>query len=323
MPIVIDCPFCERKLRVPDDLMGQKVKCPTCGTTFEAAPRPVSAPEPALAPSSAPSPTPPPPTPEQGAPPAPSSPTEHTAGLTTQDTAPRPETPAIGATQVCPFCGETISKNATRCRYCEEDLTSEGEDDEEEDDRPWEHGHPAMVRRDCDPHRGGLVLTLGIVGLVTSVIGAPCYGIGALVGIPISLTALVMGWSDQKRMKLGEMDPMGQGQTQGGWICGLIGLILGILVILGWACMIIYMVFFFRAVAKMTPPPGPVPGPPPAPITKPMQPVNPPQVQQQDKAAPVIPDKVPPGKVPPPAPGKVPSPPKNPAGAPKDKVQAP
>lgn len=34
MPEIIACPDCERTLRVPDDLLGRKVKCPSCGITF-------------------------------------------------------------------------------------------------------------------------------------------------------------------------------------------------------------------------------------------------------------------------------------------------
>jgi predicted Zn finger-like uncharacterized protein len=37
MPIVIQCPSCERRLRVPDHLLGKSVRCPTCQTTFQAA----------------------------------------------------------------------------------------------------------------------------------------------------------------------------------------------------------------------------------------------------------------------------------------------
>jgi predicted Zn finger-like uncharacterized protein len=36
MPEVVTCPKCERQLRVPDELIGQRVKCPTCGTNFTA-----------------------------------------------------------------------------------------------------------------------------------------------------------------------------------------------------------------------------------------------------------------------------------------------
>src|SRR5207302_593089 len=36
MPEVIQCPKCNRKLRVPDHLLGKKVKCPSCSSTFTA-----------------------------------------------------------------------------------------------------------------------------------------------------------------------------------------------------------------------------------------------------------------------------------------------
>jgi predicted Zn finger-like uncharacterized protein len=61
MPEIINCPQCERKLRVPDDLLGQQVKCPTCSTTFTATAAPSEAPAPA--PQAAPAPAPPPPPP--------------------------------------------------------------------------------------------------------------------------------------------------------------------------------------------------------------------------------------------------------------------
>src|SRR5262249_22500448 len=42
---------------------------------------------------------------------------------------------------------------------------------EEDDDRPWEQ--PGQIRRDAVSHRGHLVLTLGILGVVLSVLGIP------------------------------------------------------------------------------------------------------------------------------------------------------
>lgn len=38
MPEITNCPSCERKVKVPETLMGKKVKCPSCGTVFTAAP---------------------------------------------------------------------------------------------------------------------------------------------------------------------------------------------------------------------------------------------------------------------------------------------
>jgi predicted Zn finger-like uncharacterized protein len=63
MPEIINCPQCERKLRVPDNLLGQAVKCPTCSMTFTASAAlselpPMAGPEAAAPPPSAPQPEP-------------------------------------------------------------------------------------------------------------------------------------------------------------------------------------------------------------------------------------------------------------------------
>ena len=44
MPIIVSCPSCSGQLRVADELIGRKVRCPACSTTFEA--RDSSAPAP-------------------------------------------------------------------------------------------------------------------------------------------------------------------------------------------------------------------------------------------------------------------------------------
>jgi len=36
MSHIVNCPSCSRKLRVPDQLVGKLVKCPTCDKTFTA-----------------------------------------------------------------------------------------------------------------------------------------------------------------------------------------------------------------------------------------------------------------------------------------------
>jgi predicted Zn finger-like uncharacterized protein len=36
MPLVVTCPSCGQKARVPEAMLGQSVKCPACGTTFTA-----------------------------------------------------------------------------------------------------------------------------------------------------------------------------------------------------------------------------------------------------------------------------------------------
>jgi hypothetical protein len=49
MPEITSCPQCERKLRVPENLIGKQVKCPGCGNAFVARVLSASAPPPAAA----------------------------------------------------------------------------------------------------------------------------------------------------------------------------------------------------------------------------------------------------------------------------------
>lgn len=58
------------------------------------------------------------------------------------------------------------------------------------------------------PHRGTLILVLGILSL--TVCG------------PLGIFAWVMGSNDLKEMDAGVMDPTGRGTTNGGKICGMI-----------------------------------------------------------------------------------------------------
>ena len=70
------------------------------------------------------------------------------------------------------------------------------------------------------PHRAGLVLTLGILGLVFS---CCCCG-----GIFFGLPALILGINDMNEMKAGRMDPAGYSMTMTGAICGGISLALSL-----------------------------------------------------------------------------------------------
>jgi len=36
MPITVSCPKCSKQLRVRDELVGKKLRCPGCGNTFDA-----------------------------------------------------------------------------------------------------------------------------------------------------------------------------------------------------------------------------------------------------------------------------------------------
>jgi predicted Zn finger-like uncharacterized protein len=173
MPITVDCPSCNRKLRVPDDLQGKKVKCPTCGTTFTAGA------------SAAP-----PPVEEEERP------------------APAPVSPR---------------RSAPKDEYEEEPAYREDEDEE----RPRRRRSRASMQ----PHRGTLILVLGILSLV--------------VFAPLGIVAWVLGNNDLKEMRAGRMDPEGEGQTNAGRICGMIGTILmGV----GLLCCVGYFIFIIAII---------------------------------------------------------------------------
>jgi hypothetical protein len=67
------------------------------------------------------------------------------------------------------------------------------------------------------PHRGTLILILGILGLV-------------ICG-PLGIVAWVMGNGDLKEMDAGALDPSGRSMTNAGRICGMIACILMIIAV--------------------------------------------------------------------------------------------
>ena len=71
-----------------------------------------------------------------------------------------------------------------------------------------------------EPHRGTLILVLGILSLV---------GCAFFTGIP----AWIIGKSDLAKIKASQMDSQGESFTKAGMICGMICCILSIITIVG------------------------------------------------------------------------------------------
>jgi len=187
MTIEFHCPHCDKLLKTADDKAGVGANCPGCG-------------EPVVVPSAAepgvlfdqsfgaPAPRP------ADAGPAPVSTAGESAG----------ETSDVEATRVCPMCGERIKAAATRCRYCGEDL------------------RPGSSRRSgLAPHRGAVILTLGIIGIALQLFCLLCAPFG-IISLCLGIVAWVMGNNDLREMSAGRMDPSGQGLTQAGKIMGII-----------------------------------------------------------------------------------------------------
>lgn len=76
------------------------------------------------------------------------------------------------------------------------------------------------------PHRGVLILVLGILGIVLCVI--------------CGIVAWVMANADLRQMAAGQMDPAGEGMTKAGKVCGIISVVLGCLGLL-WVLFVIVL----------------------------------------------------------------------------------
>ena len=107
--------------------------------------------------------------------------------------------PTCGATFVAQIAALSPKKRATRDRY-------DDEDDADDLDLPR--------RRDLLPHRGGLILTLGILGFVIGVTG------------PV---AWIMGNADMASIRAGKMDRDGESLTQAGRVLGIVSTALFVL----------------------------------------------------------------------------------------------
>jgi hypothetical protein len=196
MPELVSCPGCERKLRLPDDLLGKEVKCPTCGTQFLAKVG-------EAAPSSEGEPSPPSPVMSMELPPREDPP---------PGVQPRPS-------QRSPERGDDEADVPSSRRRSREDDDDDDDrlrrrrrrDDYDDDD----YGR----RRYLTPHRGSTILVLGILSL-------------CVCGIILGPIAFFMGNADIAAMDAGTMDPSGRGQTNAGRICGLIGGILHVVLLL-------------------------------------------------------------------------------------------
>jgi len=88
---------------------------------------------------------------------------------------------------------------------------------------------PPMNNPMMRPHRGTMILVLGILGIVL------CFICGII--------AWVMGTADLREMQAGRMDRTGEGLTKAGKICGMIGTILwGLYIVFNIVILVIALV---------------------------------------------------------------------------------
>ncbi len=100
----------------------------------------------------------------------------------------------------------------------------------EPDIPPWDEAD--AVRRDCEPHRGGLLHVLSVVALLTGAFSLLCVPLG-FIGLPLGMLVWVWARRDLVEIRAGIMEPEGERLTaealyfaQGGTLAGVLGLVL-------------------------------------------------------------------------------------------------
>jgi predicted Zn finger-like uncharacterized protein len=192
MPVRISCPSCNKALRVPDASLGRKVRCPACSTAFTA-----EAP-----------------------------PEEETEGIQTAPTSEAPEGES-GEEESDAIQKEPVPKRKRP--------PAEEEPEEEDEDaprrgrrRPPRGGSEFRTKR---PHRGPVMLALGIASLVFPILGgalfACCGAIGIIffgvLGVAFGGIAWILTARDLAAMRRGEMDFAGEKQTKFGVALAMCG----------------------------------------------------------------------------------------------------
>jgi hypothetical protein len=169
----------------------------------------------------------------------------------------------------CPSCEipldvpETLLGRTVRCASCANTFSTSTEPSsagaplqgrrplrsdevETEDEAPWARG----PRRDLLPHRGGMILTLGIISVALSPF-ALCSIPGLVFGtasLALGITGLVLGQADLRRMRTHRMDPDGRGTTNAGWICAIIGTCISSLAM---ACVLFLIILWHGLLPRM------------------------------------------------------------------------
>jgi predicted Zn finger-like uncharacterized protein len=143
----------------------------------------------------------------------------------------------LGRAVKCPSCGATftaqgVGGGTTEQAAPEPDYEPPRREEPPPEEDDYEEDAPVRRRRrrrrDLEPHRGGMILALGIISLVACQLTGPF--------------AWVMGNADMEKMRRGQMDPEGEGMTQAGRICGMIA---SILMIVSCVLGLLWVLFLF------------------------------------------------------------------------------
>jgi hypothetical protein len=218
MAVIVACPSCGDRLHIPQEFVGRMVRCASCSSTFEARETPSEQP--------------------------PSSQPALEQHYSDRPLPGEPERPG-DRFQECPeqrhpdrFVPGEPPREAPPLERRDDDYPPRDDYEGEEDLRR------RYIRRDVLPHRGGLVLTLGIISIVAGTVGCVvCIWLSGVIGLGFGVTAVLMGRTDLRQMDAGTMDPDGRGLTKAGLICGIVGMVCGALAGLACGAYLIFVVY--------------------------------------------------------------------------------
>lgn len=220
MSTVIACPSCGRSLNLPEDALSRPVQCPRCGSTFVPTRSAEEAADNRAVLVEKDERLPPP---IRGLPPPPR-PLVPVVVSSSSD-GPREDAEIDSGLQRCPECQARTTHTMERCPVCGATLQ------EAVREKPWEER--GAMRRDCEPHRGGLILALGRVSLCLAIPGLLgvffwAFAAASLLGSGLGFTVSLMARDDLEQMERKTMDPDGRSSTEAGQRAASIGSILGV-----------------------------------------------------------------------------------------------
>lgn len=86
------------------------------------------------------------------------------------------------------------------------------DDNDADEVPPWEE--PGAVRRDCEPHRAGVLWYMAMTSLTCAMFGCCTYGIAGIAAVALAVTVLILAGRDLVEMAAGRMDPDGEPDTR-------------------------------------------------------------------------------------------------------------
>ena len=202
---LLTCPSCGCSVQTADALLGRRVRCSACKHCFLATAERIAPPQRRETPGSS---------------------SERLRDPARRLAVPRDEEEDFDSGEggpFCPGCGRRIGWRDLSCPFCGEELEAEDEA------RAARRQAIDRIRRDLEPHRGSLILSLGNVSMIVGGLSLCTFGLGAVVSVPVGILAWLMANHDLERMREGRLDPRGKARTETGRTGAIAGVILGVI----------------------------------------------------------------------------------------------